>query len=38
MGQRDWEGEWVVGRGRGALGACGVKGVFCLETEEQAPF
>ena len=26
-----------MGRGRGALGACGVKGVFCLETEEQAP-
>ena len=26
-----------MGRGRGALGACGERGVFCLETEEQAP-
>ena len=25
-----------MGRGRGALGACGVKGVFCLETEAAA--
>ena len=38
MGQRDWEWEWVVDpRGLGALGACGERGVFCLETEEQAP-
>ena len=26
-----------MGRGQGALGACGERGVFCLETEEQAP-
>ena len=26
-----------MGRGRGALGACGERGVFCLETEAHAP-
>ena len=26
-----------MGRGQGALGACGERGVFCLETEAHAP-